>query len=89
MFQIPLYLFLIVYLAVLLICGILFLVNIHHLTATGTFTSASISLTLIITGLAGLVLFVTIASISNIDWRQSIPLGSALSVNSSDNFFSP
>ena len=72
MFSLPLYIFLFLYFGLLIMIGTFFLVNILHLTRTGTFTFASFAVTIIVLSLTLATLLATSFALQDTDWQQNI-----------------
>ena len=72
MLSLPLYVFLFVYFAYLVVFAIFFLINLLHITHTKTFTMSSFAMTIFILGSAVLILFATWCMTSGVDWQQPV-----------------
>jgi hypothetical protein len=74
MFEFPLYIFILIYFAVVLISAIIFYVAYNHLRSTGTFKKGALFTTLALGVLFILVLIVTFAELSGADWFEPVSL---------------
>lgn len=72
MFSIPLYALLILYILFTLVFFVFFLINVYHIFVTGTFSAATLLVTIIILALATGTIFETFYLLSDVSWSQPI-----------------
>jgi hypothetical protein len=74
MITIPLFVFLICYLAYLLLFIIFSVANVYHLISTGTFTFAACAVTAFTAAWCALVLIFTYVSLAGMNWHSNLIL---------------
>lgn len=72
MFTIPLYSFLFIYAGFLLIFLIFSLINVFHITGTGTLTLTSFFVTFIVSALTVLIFYATWYFLQGTDWQTPV-----------------
>ncbi|MFH1789916.1 MAG: hypothetical protein ABH832_02505 [bacterium] len=72
MITVPLYAFLFIYLAFLVLFAIFSIVNIMHIITTGSYTFASFVITLITLVITLLIFFFTIRLLVGVNWQQEV-----------------
>ena len=75
--SIPLYIFLFVYLAFLVLFITFFVFNLIHLMHTGGTTMVSFFFTIATFAAAAFILFFTWVAVKNVDWRQTVDINIA------------
>lgn len=86
MLAVPLYVFLFIYFAFLFVFATFFIVNLLHLTNTGTFTLSSFAVTIIIFGLSAIILLATKTLLQDALWQQPVVLVGSFSIPAFYNF---
>lgn len=74
MITIPLFVILFIYLLYLVVIGVFTYVNFSHLFHNGALTILSFTVTLLVTVSAAVILFLTFATLAEVDWKQPLTL---------------
>lgn len=74
MIEIPLYIFLFIYFALLIVCFIFSLVNFYHIINTASFTMSSFIISFFIFSLTILTLYSTWYLLSGTNWQNIVTL---------------
>lgn len=72
MLTLPLYFFLLLYFAFLIVFAIFLIINLLHLTRTGTFTLASLIVTVFVLSASVITIYATYTNLAGTDWRQIV-----------------
>lgn len=72
--SIPLYIFLIIYLAMVFVFFIFSFFALYHLVRFGVSNFTGFFMTFIYLGVSILILFATLQYINNVNWKEEIPL---------------
>lgn len=74
MIIIPLYIILLIYLAYLIVISVFAFINFSHLFHSGSLTTISLFVTLLMAALVAITLFFTFIFLNEVDWQQPLTL---------------